>query len=429
MIRRILNDRFYRDSAVVFVASVGASFLNFLLHPVLARLLSVDEYGEIQALLALPGGIAIFLGVFGMAAMNITANADGHDHQDVAERRRLITMLRNAVLMLAAVAAAIVVAMSAWMRDFFQFESVAPIMLTGLGIPLMIPLMFRQAFLRGSKRFVEAGASMVVERTARLACAISLALVGLRASGVILAGIVGALAALVYSYLRTKNEFTFAADVGWSFDEAVRREMRYAGMVLAVSLVNVFLVSADVLFVKHYFDPETAGAYAGISVVAKIVLFATGAAPGVLQTSVRVKAGSRDNQALLGKTLVFVALLGGVALALLLLFPAFIVGVVVGSQYQAAVALLPMLALLMLLTSFATAILGYYLSLRDRFAAWSGMAGVILIVALAMVRHGHPGEIIEAFLVGVGLILVLILARWAVALRALRVASAVVSGR
>lgn len=92
MIRNFFSDKFFRDNAVFFIGSMVIAVLNYLYHPVLSRMMSVEEFGEVEALLSLTYLTGILLTAFGTIATNIAAN-HGH-HMDDAHRSSLSQIYR-----------------------------------------------------------------------------------------------------------------------------------------------------------------------------------------------------------------------------------------------------------------------------------------------------------------------------------------------
>lgn len=395
---RFAQDKFFRDNAVFFVTTMTASVLSYLLHPALARVLSLQEYGEVQALLSLYSNLTIVIGIFSSVAMNIVANTDGHDHRDVAERMRLITVLRKIVLAIAALEVVVVLAMSRTLQSFFRFDDWHPFAALATMFLLTALMSFRRAFLRGAGRFGELGASRIVETATRLVFGAALAATALQAFGAAIGILIAQTVTVAFIFSRTSKEFRYVPGVGVSFDAGVRRELRFALLILVVNAALTALSTADVLIVKHFFPAHEAGMYSGISTIAHIVLFVSGSVGGVLMPSVKLKAPPEENRRLLLKALALIALIGGATLCVFVLAPRLVISIFIGSRYLPGADLLPRLSLLMFLLSLIGPMFSYDVALRRTFSAWMGGAGVIAILVWSWLDHVSPAAIVDHFL-------------------------------
>ncbi|MBP6931477.1 MAG: hypothetical protein KBB62_02010, partial [Candidatus Pacebacteria bacterium] len=62
MIKKLKSDVFFRQYAIYFTGSMVVAFLNYVFHPLLGRLLSPSDFGDIQALISLIAQSAIVFG-------------------------------------------------------------------------------------------------------------------------------------------------------------------------------------------------------------------------------------------------------------------------------------------------------------------------------------------------------------------------------
>ena len=411
MLSSLVKDKFLRNNAVYFFATMTAAFLSYLLHPILTRLLSLEDYGEVQATLSFYGNLAIFLGLFSSITVNVIANIDEHDHHDQSERLRLISSLRSLATVIAVVLFIAVMVSSIWLKGFFHFRSFFPFIFLALAFLVGVPTLFRRAFLSGTKDFRSLGVTQIMDTGSRLIFAGLLAYAGFRVGGVMAGIVLSQCVVLGFVYARTRHKLTFD-QLRLSFGPEVRRELRFAALILAVSVTTSLLYTADVLVVKHFFPPTVAGEYGGIAIVARIVMYVAGPLVAVLMPTVRLRNAPVENQKLLFKTLVLSVLLGGSVLVAFLILPRFIITTLIGARFLPSAHLLPKLSLVMFLAALLNPIFSYYLALRQRFVAFIGIAGVALIIGLCALNHSTPSVIIGNFLIGQVLIMAAFAARW-----------------
>ena len=152
--------------------------------------------------------------------------------------------------------------------------------------------------------------------------------------------------------------------------------------VLTVLTVG-FPTVGDVVIVRHVYDPERAGLYAGIALVGRCVLFTSVAINSVLYPRYIKAKQCRDRQLLLRQGLVAtVVLSGGVALCLGIV-PHLSLHILVGAQYQSISYLLRPYLLSCLAVALASNF-AYYQLAAHRVAAVVGVLMPCLLVQLLL---------------------------------------------
>ncbi len=63
-IKALADDRFVKNNVIFFFGSMGVAFLSYLYHPILGRIMKVEDFGEVQTLLSLVTQVSVPLGIF-----------------------------------------------------------------------------------------------------------------------------------------------------------------------------------------------------------------------------------------------------------------------------------------------------------------------------------------------------------------------------
>jgi len=405
------HSQFLRHNAVFFLGSVTVGALNYLYYPVLGRLLAPAAFGEVQTLISLFLQLGIFLSVLSLVTVNIVANAT-----DDEQRNRLVLEFERLALVVALVLVVLTLFLQPVFQRFLHFESAWPFTLLAIAIVVTVPFTLRGAFLRGQQRFGLASIANLTGSAAKLIGSAVLVAIGL--------GTAGAIGGVVLA-----QSIACALVVWWSLrlglhDGGLRPrlrlpdlrlllpELRYALVVLAASLVITVQYSIDILVIKHYFDAHTAGLYAGIASVARIIFFLTASIALVLMPAVRLHNGGRENRMLLIKSFILFAAVATPALALLLLFPKFVAGTLMGASYEAMADVLPRLSIAILIISILNLLVTYYLALRKYGIAAVTLLGALITYALMAANHETVTAVVNGLLAGSAIMLGL-LGLWA----------------
>ncbi len=404
------RSRFIRHNAIFFVGSAAVGALNYLYYPVMGRLLTPTSFGEVQTLISLFLQITIFLTVLGLVTITVVTR---YQHDD--ERNRVVLEFEKIALVIGLGMGIGTFIFQQWVRDFLQFDSSLPIVLLMLALIVSVPLTFRGAFLRGRQRFGQASVINMVSAGGKLLLALIFVGVGYGTAGAI-GGLLGAQIVsclLAVWWARSSGLHRPAGMRNWSWPKlrVVAPELRFSIIVLVTSLAITLQYSIDVIIVKHYFDPHTAGLYAGVAGVARIIFFLTASIALVLMPMARSDAPAKDNRRLLLKSLLLLLGIGLPAVALFVIAPQSVITILMGKQYSGVASLLPPLGLAIFIISIVNLIATYYLALRRAAIAVVVALGAIVTDALIVINHDSLHAVVNSLLLGSGLMLA-ILGAW-----------------
>jgi O-antigen/teichoic acid export membrane protein len=398
-LKGLWSNTFLRNNAILFAGALLTGALNYLYYPVLGRLLTPASFGEVQTLISIFLQTTIFLGTMGLVTVGVVAN-----HKDPAEQQELISELERFTFYIAGAVFILVLLLSLPLKHFFKFESAWPFVIVAATVVMGVPVAFRSAYLQAKQRFLNVTLTSQISAGVKLIASAVLVVLGLKTIG----AIAGLLVAGVAAFLFVSRK---AAKYGWKAPHALREirlphlglikpELAHGLFVFIVSFSLTVLFSVDILVAKHFFSPTTAGLYAGISTVARIVYFLTGSINQVLLPSIKPYAEKGENEWILLRSLVLLLLLGGSAVFIFWLAPSWIVSTLVGAKYLPYAHLLPTLGLAMLCMNISSLFYYYYIGLRRRVVAVIAPLGVIATVVLLVLSHATPAALVQSLLLG-----------------------------
>ena len=399
LIRNLKQSSFLKHNAIFFFGSVAVGVLNYAYYPILGRLMEPAAFGELQVLVSLFLQFTIFLNVLGMITVTITANyADKRTaHRVIFELEKLASYLAAGILLLS-------IAAGEFLRQVLHFESMLPFVALALAILVSIPLTFRSAYARGQKRFGIASMSQLIGAGIKIIFSVGLVLLGLGVTG----AIGGIVAAQFIAFLYAAR---YAARIGFSRPEdtnyktkpdikVVLPELKYAGTVFVGLLAVTLLMSVDVIVVKYFFDAHTAGLYAGIATVARIIFFLVTPISQVLMPLVKLGQPARKNRQFLLKSLGLTFLVGGPVTLLCIFFPHLLIGLLMGHTYTEYANLLPLLSTTIFIISVISLITMYYLTLRRKMVSLIGIIGLAAMLSFMLSWHATLFEIVNSMFWG-----------------------------
>jgi O-antigen/teichoic acid export membrane protein len=393
---RLRDSAMLKHSLLVFSASMLLNLCGFIAHAVASRELGVTVYGGLYALInaaliaALP---AAFIGpvVAQLAAEFRALHDDGHLRgliESVADIFTKIGLLYMVIAAFAAIPFAGFLHVPIWSVQFVGLLAAVALFLSAL-----------RAIAQGTQDFVGYALSNSFEGVAKVLGIATLIAAGLKLGGGIVGFFLGPLCALIYLGMRMKHRYAAATShpVRYDWPRIVNAGAGAAAATISLTLMG----SADVVLVKHFFDPHAAGLYAAASLGGKILLYLVGFVPTVLlpQAADRHARGAQTREVLLGSLLMFAA----VALCGLFVFHYFGVDVLhalVGHAFDAAAPLLVTYGLAMVLLGLTNA-LTYYGIATHRLAFTLPLL-VCTLGTLAAIATVHPtlSTVVEIMVVG-----------------------------
>ncbi len=290
--------------------------------------------------------------------------------------------------------------------DYLNLPSPVLVVLLAVGVAFYIPLGSRRGYIQGAYGFHRLGANLVLEGLVRLGGSVLLIMLGLGVPGVIAANA----AAVAVAYLAAVPKLAAAVPhnlhIPDAFREALQAIVFFAGQVL----IN----NCDIVLVKHFFPSTTAGLYAAVALVGRVI-FAFSSA--VVNTMFPLVAGTRNEERRGNKVLLtsFLLVLGiGSALALgLRLAPAGIWTTFFGPQFEIAGKhglpyLLALYAATAVIYSLSVVIIAYEMSYKIANTSWLQLAFSGAVVVGICRYHSSLQQVIWIQLVLMTVLLVVV---------------------
>lgn len=405
------DSAFLRHNVIFLAGAIAVGGFNYLFYPIVGRLLEPSSFGEVQVLISLFLQLTIFLTVLSLVTVNITAN-----YQDKTNRNEVLYELEKIGLFISLALLAGTIIFSEPLKHFLHFDSSFPFILLAVALVITVPFTFRSSYLRGQHKFGKTSFANLISAAGKLVFSVLFIVAGLGTEGAIIGLVIAQLLAFLYARHQASKSGLLrnASSSRWQLPKfrLVLPELRYSMFVFIGSLAIMVLFSIDVIIVKHFFDAHTAGLYAGIATVARIIFFVTASVAQVMLPSVKIEQTASKNLQLLIKSSI---LLGCLSLPLVLIFaiaPQFFVRILMGDNYLPYASLLPQLSFAVFITSILNLIVSYYLALRHYTPGILAMIGTLLTSILMIIYHETLQSIVTILLYGTAAIAIVIFA-WA----------------
>ena len=198
-IRKIKKDSFIKNSLIFFVGSLIVAVINYIYYPIMGRVLSVEDFGEVQVIATIVLQITIILNVFGYITINLFTNTE-----DKELCRQRVRGLEGAALTIVTVLSSIVLLFSSYINAYLKFSSIFVLVSLVLISIINVPFTIKNGWLQAKNKFVDMSMAAFISASSKLLLALPLIFLGFTVKGALFGLVAATLLALVYVSYRAK---------------------------------------------------------------------------------------------------------------------------------------------------------------------------------------------------------------------------------
>ena len=389
----------------LYASMMIAHALGYLLFIIMARILSVEEYGEIVTLTASVYVLAVIVrSIQSQAAQMMSEKATSKQ----GEAQGFVIFRRS--LPWTAIGAALIFGLfwltSSQIAEYLQLSS--PVLVVALGAYLasyfILPV--PRGLLLGSGKLHYAGWDYLIEPIARLGVALALVFSPIRTVGVLL----GYFAGKVAAYLFAVWPFVRARHKAVSIVVPSTSTWRVDRQFLLAVIVNSSLMalgSIDVFVIKHFFSPIVAGRFSVAFLLGRVIMLSTMAASWVtFSATIRLRIHDPAARKPLLRGLVLGGSIAGLVTLVYWLAPDLVVTAVGGEAYQAASGFVGLVGLEMMLFTLIAIQAYYHIAVRNIKVLLPFGLALVMEMTLLSAFHATPTQVIYDTLATLGALLI-----------------------
>lgn len=375
-IKKLFTTKLGRGSLVMVVGSFLVGGVSFLFNPVMGNLLTLEEYGELVALLSLL--VVLSVPSLTLNTVLIKFSASYQAQGDMEGVKSLFVEVSRKLFVFSFVLLLLSWFTKDYIAQFLQIKD--SYLLLYLGVLTIVTIFFtiNGAFLQGLLKFEAFTLTSFLNSFLRIIFAGVLIYLGFKVSG----GLGGLILAIFASYLlsllflRKILKAKGGKKVDW------KEILYFVGPALFSLLGLTILSTVDIILVKHFFEPIEAGLYSSAVVTGKVIIFACLPITQVIFPIVvqKFEAG-RAYHSLVMLGLFITAFIGASFSLLYLLWPELVLKGFFFSrsgQYAGATSLLAVYGFFITLFSLNTLLIYLFLSLQKvKFSLAPLLVGIL----------------------------------------------------
>lgn len=389
------HSRLLSGSVIMLGGIAIVSAFNFGYNVAMARMLGPAEFGHASAAVTL----LMLVSAITLAFQLVCAKFVARNETPGARATLVNSLMKRAWLVGVALAAGLSLT-SGPLAQYLRLPSAHIIQLLTLGIAFYVPLGVKRGAMQGACAFPRLTGNFILEVVVKFGGALLLVGLGFGVIGAVIA--IAASVVLAYFLPPMKRGF-FAAPQACapaSFREGMQAIVFFVGQVVINNI--------DILLVKHFFDPRTAGMYAAVALVGRVLYFASWS---VVSAMFPITAGAKPkehNASLLVLPLLLVVVLAVGFILLMTFAPGVIVHFIFGGGYHEAEPLLSLYAAATGLYSLSVVLMAYEMSRRIANTGWIQLFFSGAIVAGICLFHATLRDVIMVQIVLMVVLLIVV---------------------
>lgn len=384
---------------VFFVAagSLVGNLSNYLFHVIGGRYLGPLMYGGLASLISLLYIVSIFAAVFSTAALRELTKLWAR-----GERDKFYLLFRSLFSFFTIGGATLFLTFflgSPFITNYLSLKSSSFVFLVGIiGFLTMVSFLFG-AFQQATLRFKEFSFFNAAASLAKIIFVFLTWCFNLLISGMLWAII---LSVLLYLLLSVFDFYLFAkrnlekVKIENQPVFSLKNFLKKSSFVLVAQLGMTGFLTSDIILVKHLFPSLESGLYAGVAVMGRVILFATGPLLIVMMPFVVKRKEQKQNfRKIFFLTLFLVFLCSMALLVVYSFFPKIIIMLFYGSRYLKALPLLPLFSIYMLFYTLSNVFATYYIAMEEKKILFLPLGGAGLQIVLINLFHQSLAQVIN----------------------------------
>jgi O-antigen/teichoic acid export membrane protein len=383
-----INKEFRRGGFILLVMMVLANALNYLFQVLMGRMLTVEEFGTMNALFSWVAIVTMPIGVVTTTTARYIATykATGESFKIAKLLRRLFGYLALGAVVVLVFGAILSPTLSKYsnINNTLLIVLLSVTLSTGMFLPLLT------GAVQGTKQFLKLGLLNFGSTSVKLVLGVGLVWLGYHLYGVMTALIASNLAMtlvglyLIRSYVKPQSRANSENLILGKKDIA-----RYAMIAFAINLCIALLSNVDMVFVKRFFSDSLAGLYGTAALFGRLVIYIPSALVlAMFPIAAEAEASGSGSRAVLMKALFYVSGLSVLAAAVLNLFADLAVKLLMGAKFLPAVPYVRMTALMAIPVGLMVTLANYCMAIKKmRMLAVSLAVGCLGCLAAIEIYH------------------------------------------
>lgn len=410
-----LGNLLVKGTFIVLAGSVFVNLGNYIFHLIMGRWLGPVDYGILESLISILNMLLIPIGVLNLVVVKFISEKEKQKSDD---RSLFLKYILRKSLVFGLIAFLIFMLSSRFFQNLLRIESIMFLFLIGIAFYINIFSTVFSSILQGKMEFKKYCLLNIFNSWSKLIIGIILVILGLKVIGAISAFTLSILLTAIIGYFLAKesifgkkNKFREdkLSNVTPNYISGRVKQFFGASIISSLSLVSLF--SVDVLLARKYLLPFEAGQYAALSVLGKIIYFASCPVIAVMFPLASEKHSKGENsRRLIAFSLLLVALISVAISFLFVFFSKEMINLLFGEQYLSSASHLVLFAVFFSLYSLCSLLISFYLSISKNFMVIFSLLSAVMQVFLLIIFHQSVKQIVVVNIIIMSMLLFVLFA-------------------
>jgi O-antigen/teichoic acid export membrane protein len=385
-------------SVVLLTGSGLVTAINFAYNVAVAQFLGPDGFGQATAVYTL----LILLSAVTLSFQIVSAKVVAQQTTPEAKGAAFRAYHRQAWVA-GVVLAVLLLLLRNTVSTYLNLPNATLVTLLAAGLAFYVPLGAKRGYIQGACSFRNLATNLVLEGFVRLIGSLALILLGYGVAGVIAANAAAVAIAYIFALPKIAPPTNLKLQIDGGFREGLQAIVFFVG--------QVGINNCDIVVVKHFFTPTSAGLYAAVALVGRVVFAFSWA---VISTMFPIAAGSQQEdrrEGILSTAAFLVFGIGSILTLGLRLAPGWLWTLMFGSRFVAAGGhnlpfLLSLYAATTTVYALCVVFIAYEMAYKIANTGWVQLAFCGVLIAGMYRFHSSLEQVIRVQLIMMTLLLI-----------------------
>lgn len=398
-----VKNKVVKFSSIIFTGNSVVNILSFLFTVLMARMLSPKGFGEMAVIL----NLTILIGIPIEILSNITTRYVALFK--AKKNYSMIKKLMGKAICYSSIAGifflAIYYLFIPTLSRFLFIDDARLFIIIGFTFPLAFMSSIMSGVLFGLQKFVPVVLSAIIGVAVKLVLAMFLVFLGFSTMGPILAFTISSFAAFIFILWRIRLLNTKLKKIknanNLVFPKIVSDIVSYAKTILFSTILLAIIASADIILVKHYFTPVTAGEYAALATAGKLILYTTSPVFTVI-FPLLTEAGSDnrpESKSILNMSFIIILIISVFVLGIFIAAPNMVVRILFGQKYISISPYLFWFGIAIFFHAITRIFISFFMAVHEKTFIYPLAISTTLLIALIVLFHQSIHTVVVSLLI------------------------------
>ncbi len=405
LVKKIIRHELIGNASFLFFGSLLANLFNFLFNLFMTRHLSISDYGVLASMISL---IALStIPAFSVIPLIVRFAASYFANGELDKVRGLFIRVFTIWGVLGVGILFFFMFFAQQIGHFFHITNAMLIMLVGLAVLFGFLGVINTALLQAKLAFVFVSATLVLGGIIKFVAGAVFVFLGFAVDGATW----GIFLSFFIPYVISFFPLRFLLDRSIKISHIGTHELLSYGIPSSVASFGIMsLITTDIILVKHFFDPVSAGLYAGISLIGRVIYYLTAPVGTVMFPLVTQKHTRKENYMGVFILSILIVVLPSLAITFFyFLFPTFSILFFTKKEYLFGASYIGFFGIFVSIYSLVSILVNFFLSIKKTKIFIPIIICALLQVVLISVWHDVIFHVIVSSFFVTGLLLIFLL--------------------